>query len=178
MKKENVKIGMMVELTEDYGQLQKGTVYKVLRAQFEGGECFVVEHDGLSSYLDPYCGNFKPYKKLKKHELLKKAYDNYPKGTKFIGAGGEEFVSSGCFNIVYGNILKDNYGLVYDVDADKWAEIIKEPKEIKVPLYFMNQTAVVKTNSEVHILDGYGHIDATLSFGDIVDIQNEINKLK
>ena len=41
----------------------------------------------------------------------------------------------------------------------------------------MNKTAVVKANYEVHILDGSGHTDAKLSFGDIVDIQNAINTL-
>lgn len=82
--------------------------------------------------------------KIKKWELLKYAYDNYPKGTKFIEAGGEEFVSSGCFNIVYGNILKDNYGLVYDEDNDKWAEIIVSEK----PMSILDGKVVIQVNNE------------------------------
>lgn len=78
---------------------------------------------------------------MKKHELLKKAYDNYPKGTKFISSEGVEFISSGNFSfgkdiLDYSyndnNILNNPVGLVYYADLDKWADIIVEfkPKSI------------------------------------------------
>ena len=127
---------------------------------------------------------------MKKHELLKKAYDNYPKGTKFMGAGIEEFVSSGCFNIVNGNILKDNYGLVYDVDNDKWADIIVEfkpksildgkvaiqankPKEIK--LRGERHTCFINTDESIEL--GYKDSLIILHKSDIEEIYKAIKQL-
>ena len=83
-------------------------------------------------------------KNQKKWELLKKAYDNYPKGTKFIGAGGEEFISSGVFNIVNGNILKDEYGLVYDACTKEWASIIVSEK----PKSILDGKVAIQVNNE------------------------------
>lgn len=63
-------------------------------------------------------------------------------------------------------------------NALKWIEEQNKPKEIEVPLYFMNQTATVTANCEVHISDTRDITYAKLSHGDIHDIQNAINKLK
>ena len=69
---------------------------------------------------------------MKKHELLIEAMKRYPFGTKFKGAEGDEFISSGIFTMVNGNILKDDYGLVYNNLTKKWSEIITE--ETRIPL--------------------------------------------
>lgn len=60
MKREDVKIGMQVKLTNSYGFLQAGGTYKVLRPQVIGGACFILDHEGDKSFLAPYCENFEP----------------------------------------------------------------------------------------------------------------------
>lgn len=77
---------------------------------------------------------------MKKHELLKYAYDNYPKGTKFKNlAGGEECTSSGIFEFSEYGILNSTgiknyiYGYKEKVTwGDKWAEIVKPKIAVKV----------------------------------------------
>jgi len=76
--------------------------------------------------------------KQKKHELLKYAYDNYPKGTRFEQIGSKETIeSSGSFYFgSYRNSLS-----IYDVvksvivfskQTEKWATIITRPEKIAV----------------------------------------------
>lgn len=68
---------------------------------------------------------------MKKHELLKYAYDNYPKGTKFIGAYGDTFCSNGKikFSDIKGDLINEPEGLIYDGRTNKWAKIVdtKDP---------------------------------------------------
>lgn len=85
---------------------------------------------------------------MKKHELLKHAYDNYPKGTNFISfADNKEVVaSSGKFRVSQNNHQGiwvtdvETSWVVFCPDKKKWAEIVenKEPllvSEDGVPLY-------------------------------------------
>jgi len=58
MKKEDVKIGMEVVLTDRYSYLEKGEVFKILKPQSES--CFIVDHDGDKSFLAPFCVDFEP----------------------------------------------------------------------------------------------------------------------
>lgn len=76
---------------------------------------------------------------MKKFELIKMAYDKYPKGTKFIGAFNKEFTSSGEFNFPEGLNTKENvnicsvpHGNVYL--NGKWAEIVNPKIAVKVDL--------------------------------------------
>lgn len=75
---------------------------------------------------------------MKKHELLKHAYDNYPKGTKFYQiVSGEEIVSSGKFQITLGDgcfgvcdVEKSH--AVYSSPEKVWAEIVKPKIAVRV----------------------------------------------
>lgn len=79
---------------------------------------------------------------MKKHELLKHAYDNYPKGTKFKNlATGHEVTSSGNFELNETGIFNSGKGLdnafLYGIDKympwhGKWAEIVKPKIAVKV----------------------------------------------
>jgi len=64
---------------------------------------------------------------MKKHELLKYAYDNYPKGTKYTNLGSKEVsTSSGVFHIDSNGVRdSETYSFVLGTE-DKWAEIIPE----------------------------------------------------
>lgn len=84
---------------------------------------------------------------MKKHELLKYAYDNYPKGTKFKQmASGKTIESTGEFNLVVNTTYfyisdANNSNFVYSSsDIGQWAEIVtgREPlltSEDGQPLY-------------------------------------------
>ena len=87
--------------------------------------------------------------KNKKWELLKHAYDNYPKGTKFLSiAHKEKCISNGIF--YFGAIDKEN--ILTEVDsigryvyiAGKWAEIIAEEK----PKSILDGKVVIQVNNE------------------------------
>jgi len=75
---------------------------------------------------------------MKKHELLKKAFTDYPEGTIFLQiASKEEIQSSGKFSISEGfgcfGIVDDyNQNGVYDSSKNTWAEIVKPKIAIKV----------------------------------------------
>lgn len=71
---------------------------------------------------------------MKKHKLLKHAYDNYPKGTHFIGVICKSvFVSTGEFDFFGSDLVCEtefNGSIrVYCNDTKKWAEIVSEKKE-------------------------------------------------
>jgi len=75
---------------------------------------------------------------MKKHELLKYAYDNYPKGTKF------KNLSTGKENISIGKFEVRTFGIVTSEEVDggktllvrfsglKWAEIVTEKIAVRV----------------------------------------------
>ena len=67
---------------------------------------------------------------MKKHELLKYAYDNYPKGTKFKSAPSKiENVSNGKFIISCTGAVKmdkNERGTIIFSPINGWAEIVKE----------------------------------------------------
>lgn len=85
---------------------------------------------------------------MRKYQLLEKAMLDYPKGTKFIGAYEKEFESSGSFRINQkGNVLNNEFGLVYDKSTDKWAEIIKDE-----PLKVDNYPVVIRSSRELELL--------------------------
>lgn len=80
MKREDVKIGMKVIMTKDYcGGIVKGGIYKVLKKQIGGDDCFVLDHNGDESFLAPFCCSFEPSnKRLKKNN--KKILTDIPSG--------------------------------------------------------------------------------------------------
>lgn len=65
---------------------------------------------------------------MKKWELLKYAYDNYHKGTKFSWPNGSTFISNGSFYIEAGTVFSvsesGNDNTLFD--GSKWAEIVTE----------------------------------------------------
>jgi len=68
---------------------------------------------------------------MKKHELIKHAYDNYHKGTKCISAASAtKFICSGIFDVDdNGNIFDDSNGyIIYTARSgdSKWARIIND----------------------------------------------------
>lgn len=76
---------------------------------------------------------------MKKFELIKHAYDNYPKGTKFIGATGHNPIaheSTGDlrFSTDFFGIINypNGKGIIYDGTIDKWAEIVNPKIAVKV----------------------------------------------
>jgi len=78
---------------------------------------------------------------MKKHELIKYAYDNYPKGTKFIGASDyagkiQESTGDLRFSDNYFGIINypNGKGIIYDGDKNAWAEIVKPKISDKIPL--------------------------------------------
>ena len=78
---------------------------------------------------------------MKKHELLKFAYDNYPKGTKFIsGSKSKEIIeSSGVFRISQNEsqgtwVTDDVTSYVICSTNGKWVEIVKPKIAVKLPL--------------------------------------------
>jgi len=118
---------------------------------------------------------------MRKWELLKYAYDNYPKGTNFIAFSrkGEAATSSGNFkfsqNSHQGFWITDveTYYVVYSPNAE-WAEIVKEEaKEIEQQLYFGQVAFINLKKSEVRIIDVDKEV-STLSFGDINDLSVNI----
>lgn len=109
--------------------------------------------------------------KMKKHEIIKYAYENYPKGTKFKGAGSNrEFVSNGSF--VFGvdvvdyvinghnpnSLLNDPLGLVHDADTGVWATIVTEekPKELEIGKWYKNNTYKGSVVFKCNEISGYG----------------------
>jgi len=83
---------------------------------------------------------------MKKHELLKFAYDNYPKGTNFKSTNGIDYHSTGNFtcwqdhfndashemSVWQINKLGRPQGMVYDGETKEWAEIVKQKIAVKV----------------------------------------------
>jgi len=76
---------------------------------------------------------------MKKHELLKFAYDNYPKGTKYIcGSKSKEIIeSSGVFRISQNEsqgtwVTDDLTSYVICSTSGKWVEIVKSKIAVKV----------------------------------------------
>lgn len=83
---------------------------------------------------------------MKKHELLKHAYDNYPKGVKFESTNGKEYTSTGnftCWQEHFNNashkmsVWRINEsgrpeGMVYDGETKDWAEIVNPKIAVKV----------------------------------------------
>lgn len=66
---------------------------------------------------------------MKKHQLIKNAYDKYPKGTMFTW-GGNVITSGGKFHFNDGYLVtkdKDEEFVVFD--GEKWAEIVTEQLE-------------------------------------------------
>jgi len=64
---------------------------------------------------------------MKKHELLKYAYENYPKGTAAFWVKGKERILSGVYEILLSGDVYDNESNFYVYDQPKWAEILKKP---------------------------------------------------
>ena len=84
---------------------------------------------------------------MKKHELLKYAYDNYPKGTKFKSPSihKTEIISTGQFRLNENNdvLLDDEKGTyVKYSNSSGWAEIVTDRKPL------------VKTNDGVFLFEG------------------------
>lgn len=77
--------------------------------------------------------------KLKKHELIKNAYDGYPKGTEFTSPlSGFTYTSTGVFRVsnsggnVYCEYIStsglEKSACVYSASANEWAEVVTEKK--------------------------------------------------
>lgn len=63
---------------------------------------------------------------MKKHELIKAAYDNFPKGTKFTW-GGDDIISTGKFHFNDDTIVVSDDEIEYIVfDGKNWATIIPD----------------------------------------------------
>lgn len=71
---------------------------------------------------------------MKKHELIKTAYDNYPKGTKFKSLTGAIFESTGKFEFDCGSIFRidENGSLKGNVYTAGWAEIVTDKTAVRV----------------------------------------------
>jgi len=77
---------------------------------------------------------------MKKHELIKHAYDNYPKGTlaRFKTAPNVDHISTGKFRIIEGTgngtcvISEDDNHCFYASQGNEWAEIVKPKIAVKV----------------------------------------------
>jgi len=77
---------------------------------------------------------------MKKHELLKYAYDNYPKGVlcRFKSAPNVDHVSTGKFRIIEGTgngtcvISDDDNHCFYASDGNEWAQIVNPKIAVKV----------------------------------------------
>lgn len=75
---------------------------------------------------------------MKKHQLLKKAFTDYPAGVKFIQlADKSEIISSGKFSITHGGgcfgITDDvNSNAVYSSDTKTWAKIVSDKIAVRV----------------------------------------------
>lgn len=87
--------------------------------------------------------------KIKKYQLLEKAMRDYPKGTMFKSAStGEVFESSGIFEFLFFagiSIISKPTGCVYDMEYDKWAEIIpSEPEEKSI----LDGKVAIQVNNE------------------------------
>lgn len=69
---------------------------------------------------------------MKKHELIKHAYDNYPKGTRIYSTSGNRTLheTQTPYLIDECGSVQDNYGwLIYYKGIDKWAEIVKDERK-------------------------------------------------
>lgn len=73
---------------------------------------------------------------MKKHELLKYAYDNYPKGTKFTWGNGNDHISNNFFFFPFDSnaiFSEDKNGCQNTLfDGSKWAEIVKPKIAVKI----------------------------------------------
>lgn len=109
---------------------------------------------------------------MKKHELLKKAYDNYPKGTKIYSTSGNGQIGTlnGNYQVnSYGSVEDSSSFLVYNsTEGGIWASIIvsekpkteDEPKELEVDNWY-------KTAEENTLLNyqGKGQSSHILGYG-------------
>lgn len=102
---------------------------------------------------------------MKKHELLKYAYDNYPKGTKAKSAvSSREFICDGNYYFDTTNSIcnGDKWHSLYSTLTNKWAEIVTdrkpEKKYLKIERDLSNSG--IKIGSEVIVTDGSYMIDA------------------
>lgn len=101
---------------------------------------------------------------MKKHELLQKAMQDYPKGTRFKSLSGTEFISTGIFKFDAKSIMRvDENGCVHgNVFTIDWAEIVTdrkpEKKYLKIERELSNSR--IKIGSEVIVTDGSYMIDA------------------
>lgn len=121
---------------------------------------------------------------MKKHKLLKHAYDNYPKGTIFLWPYDtikNKVTSSGIFEFT-------NSGSIYDkndtskavFNGDEWAEIITEEKPKSINLYHGMKCIVKEKVSKSHEIEIYDadNLVTVLSPSDIEDITQALNQLK
>lgn len=74
---------------------------------------------------------------MKKHELLKYAYDNFPKGTKFKSVTGIEGTSTGKFKFLDGDkgIAMEGVdvgGLILGYGFEIWATVIEDRKPLLI----------------------------------------------
>jgi len=124
---------------------------------------------------------------MKKHELLKYAYDNYPKGTKFKQmASAKTIESTGEFNLLINTTYfyicdANNSNFVYSSsDNGKWAEIVTDKK----PLFIAEDDTEMFENSECHwVFEHNGkwnynnRIDFCKNHVDIVTNQHHIHRV-
>jgi len=109
--------------------------------------------------------------KIKKHELLKYAYDNYPKGTiaRFPSAKNTDHISDGIFKIldinhsgntdIFSGEGLNCFYISHDEEGDfigQWAEVVTKPEEEKV---LLSDGTSIKYGDAVYIvikrLNGY-----------------------
>jgi len=161
-KEREYQVGDWITMLSEYcNEVPKDKTFKLVN--FQGGSCWVVEHDGEDSYLAPFTSQFRLATKeeIKKAEddlLLAEAAKRYPIGTKFYPAHANIssrycIVTSEIFiiddnNVIYATIDETkcwdssgdkkygntNLNRIVHING-KWAEICEDVPDITINGY-------------------------------------------
>lgn len=86
---------------------------------------------------------------MKKHELIKKAYDTFPAGTEFISKLGTKAISEGCFEVSGSTVFhigKTNRLIVGDDTG--WALITNPPTGVVTTPSLLSGKCAIQVNNE------------------------------
>lgn len=109
---------------------------------------------------------------MKKHELIKKAYDTFPAGTEFISKLGTKAISEGCFEVSGSTVFhigKTNRLIVGDDTG--WALITNPPTGVVTTPSLLTGKCAIQVNNEREFKLLMEHYKQKLWYGPWIEIE-------